>query len=308
MSHEKHHLSWDVCRAKAAELASRIQREHSSRELRAYAVPRGGIPAALLIAAQLARQGITLELVDNDRCDFFIDDLIDSGRTMDAMLSGRDLTEGEFYVLFDKREERKRTGDAPWYVFPWETGQDLGPQENIRRLLEYIGEDPNREGLKETPHRVVRSYDELFGGYSVDEEFGIAELLKTFPGEDYDEMVLLKDCEFFSTCEHHMLTFAGKAHVAYIPNGKIVGISKLARLVEVYSRRLQVQERICKQVVNALMIHLKAKGAACILEAQHGCMTCRGVEKQHSIMVTSALEGVFRDGTVRQELFSLIRG
>ena len=177
-------------------------------------------------------------------------------------------------------------------------------KEHIREILKYIGEDPDRDGLKETPDRVVRSWVEMFSGYNQDPH----SVLKTFE-DGYDEMVLLKNIEFSSTCEHHFLPFMGEAHIAYIPNKRVIGISKLARVLEIYSRRLQIQERLCAEVTKALDEVLTPLGSACILEASHLCMVCRGVKKQHSVMVTSSLTGVFRNKPeVRQELFSLIRG
>jgi GTP cyclohydrolase I len=186
-----------------------------------------------------------------------------------------------------------------------------GDKEEVRKaietIIEYLGEDKNREGIRDTPMRVIKSWDRIFGGYLQDPE----DLFTTFEEDDvipHNQIILLKDIEFYSTCEHHMLPFVGKAHVAYIPNKKVVGISKLARIVEVYSRRMQIQERIGNQVTKALMEHLDAKGAACIIESKHFCMTCRGVEKQNSVMVTSSLRGVFLDQQEsRQELLSLIR-
>ena len=174
----------------------------------------------------------------------------------------------------------------------------------IKTILLRIGEDPNREGLQETPKRVVESYREIYGGYGVDVE----KLFKTFEDGACDEMVLLKDIEFYSVCEHHMQPFFGKAHIAYIPNGKVIGVSKLARVLDAYARRLQIQERLTKEVVAALDGHLKPNGSACVIEAKHFCMVCRGVHKQNSTMVTSELTGVFREAAVRAELFSLIRG
>lgn len=177
-------------------------------------------------------------------------------------------------------------------------------EETIIEQLKFIGEDPNREGLLETPQRIVRAWQEIFQGYKQDP----GELLTVFSSDGYSQIVLLKDIEIFSMCEHHMLPFFGKAHVAYIPNGKIVGISKLARLVELYSRRLQIQERIGEQVVNALMQHLAPAGCACIIEAVHMCMRMRGVSKQNSTMVTSSLRGVFMtDISARGELMELLK-
>ena len=172
-------------------------------------------------------------------------------------------------------------------------------------IIEYIGEDSVREGLLETPKRIRKSWDKLYGGYNMDPK----ELLKTFDKETYSQMVVLKDIEFYSTCEHHMLPFFGKAHIAYIPGKKVIGVSKLARLLEIYARRMQIQERIGEQVTTFLMKELKAKGAACVLEAQHFCMTSRGVEKQNAKMVTSSLKGAFlKEPETRQEFFSMIKG
>lgn len=173
----------------------------------------------------------------------------------------------------------------------------------IKQILFEIGEDPEREGLLDTPKRVVKSWRELYGGYTKDP----ADILTVFEAGTYDQIILLKDIEMYSTCEHHMQPFYGKAHVAYIPNEKVIGISKLARLVEIYARRLQIQERIGEQVTKALMDHLKPKGAACIVEAKHMCMCARGVEKQNSTMMTSSLKGVFiEDPEPRAELMSMI--
>jgi GTP cyclohydrolase I len=182
--------------------------------------------------------------------------------------------------------------------------QPIDAHACLRQLIRFVGDDPDREGLKDTPDRVVRSYAELFAGYQVDP----ASVLKTFKDGACDELVLVKGISFTSFCEHHMLPFFGEAHVAYIPKGRIVGLSKLARLVEVFARRLQVQERLTEQITAALDEHVKPKGSACVIEARHACMMCRGVKKPSSVMVTSSLTGQFRDAEVRQEFLSLIRG
>lgn len=166
-----------------------------------------------------------------------------------------------------------------------------GVEHAVEEIITYLGDDPCREGLIETPRRVRRAFGELFSGYHRDPE----TVLKTFKDGACDEMVVLRDIEFYSTCEHHMLPFCGTAHIGYIPNGRVVGVSKLARLLEIFSRRLQIQERIGQQVTDALMRHLEPKGCGCVLEAVHLCMTCRGVGKQNSKMVTSSVRGVFLD-------------
>jgi len=176
--------------------------------------------------------------------------------------------------------------------------------QNIANQISYIGDDPRREGLEETPERIIRAWSEIFSGYHKDP----ADIFKTFSAGGYDEIVLLKDVELFSTCEHHMLPFYGKAHIAYIPDGKVIGISKLARLLDIYAKRLQIQERIGQQVVGDLMTFLRPKGAACIIEATHLCMRMRGVEKQNSIMTTSSVAGAFyNDHRARYELMNLIK-
>lgn len=175
----------------------------------------------------------------------------------------------------------------------------------VREILAAIGEDPDREGLRETPGRVARMYAELFGGLHMDPR----EHLKKFFTEQYDEMVLVKDIDFTSMCEHHLLPFSGRAHIGYIPKGRVVGLSKLARVVEVVSKRPQVQERMTETIANLLIEELDVKGVAVVLEATHSCMTIRGVRKPGSLCVTSAMKGLFRSNlSSRSEVISLIYG
>jgi GTP cyclohydrolase IA len=174
--------------------------------------------------------------------------------------------------------------------------------EAVKTILKYIYEDPERDGLKQTPERYLHALTEMTIGI----DFNPKTILKTFENVGYDEMVVLKDIEFCSLCEHHLLPFTGIGYIAYIPNGRIVGISKLARLLEIYSRRLQVQERITVQVTKALDDFVTPKGSACVLKATHGCMSCRGIKKTIS-MITSSLTGVFKDDyKTRTEFFNLI--
>ena len=178
-------------------------------------------------------------------------------------------------------------------------------EEQIRHILKALGEDPDREGLLKTPTRVVQALTFLTRGYQMDPGQVINDALFT---EDYEEMILQKDIDFYSLCEHHMLPFFGKAHVAYIPHHKIVGISKLARLVDVYARRLQVQERLTNQIATTIMEKLDPLGVAVVIEAEHLCMRMRGVEKQNSLIITSALLGAFRTRQeTRNEFMTLIR-
>lgn len=176
-------------------------------------------------------------------------------------------------------------------------------KQGIRLLLEGIGEDINREGLLETPDRIARMYREICGG--MEEDAG-QHLLKTFH-VDSSEMVIEKDITFYSTCEHHLLPFYGKAHIAYIPNGKVVGLSKLARTVEVFARRLQLQEQLTGQIADALMEHIDPKGAIVLLEAEHMCMTMRGIKKPGSKTVTLARRGAFlRDPALEEQFFRML--
>ena len=175
-------------------------------------------------------------------------------------------------------------------------------QDEIKRILIAIGENPDREGLKETPARVERAYGEIFAGYGVDP----ADLLKTFREGACEDMVMLKRCEYASTCEHHLLPFFGHVSIGYIPNGKVIGVSKLARLVDCYSRRLQIQERMTTQIADAIFHGLDAKGVMVVCEGQHFCMTSRGVRKRDALMVTSAIRGVFKTSdALRNEFLQL---
>jgi GTP cyclohydrolase IA len=176
-------------------------------------------------------------------------------------------------------------------------------KQSIYNILKSIGENPDREGLLDTPKRVAKSYKEIFGGY----EQNVDDILTTFENEGYDEMVTLRDIEFYSTCEHHMLPFMGTAHISYIPSEKIVGLSKLARVLDVYSKRLQVQERLTTQVADILLEKLNPKGVAVMLEAKHFCMLCRGARKQNSKMVTTSLKGVYNKPEVRAEFLNSIK-
>ena len=178
-------------------------------------------------------------------------------------------------------------------------------EKAVRELLLAIGENPDREGLLKTPNRVARAYAEMVCGLATDPRVH----LRTVFHEDYEEVVLLRDIQFYSLCEHHLLPFMGKAHVAYLPKGKVVGLSKLARLVVGYARRPQVQERLTTQIADALMEELQPVGAVCVIEAEHTCMTIRGVKKHGSSMVTSELRGIFKTNPAsRAEILSLLYG
>ncbi len=177
--------------------------------------------------------------------------------------------------------------------------------EHVRGLLSGLGEDPDREGLQKTPERVEKALHFLTRGYSQDVETLLNRALFTV---DYDEMVIIKDIDVFSLCEHHLLPFFGKAHVAYIPDGKVVGLSKIPRLVDMFARRLQVQERLTVQIAEAIESKIHPRGVGVVIEAMHFCMMMRGVEKQNSVAVTSCMRGLFRDQMqTREEFLALVK-
>ena len=185
------------------------------------------------------------------------------------------------------------------------TAARLSTQEIYRELLRRIGEDPARDGLAQTPERVEKAMAFLTQGYAMDVPTVLNDALFEV---DYDEMVMVRDVEFYSLCEHHLLPFFGKVHVAYVPRGRVIGLSKIPRLVEMLSRRLQVQERLTTQIADAIVQAIEPQGVGVIVEAQHLCMMMRGVEKQHSATVTSAMRGVFKTQTqTRDEFLSLVR-
>jgi len=203
-------------------------------------------------------------------------------------------------------EAAKRDSSRPDPNVPERTLEDVArAQEHVRGMLSYLGENPDREGLLDTPARVVRAWDEHFAGYFLDPAEYLARTFEEVEG--YDELVLVSDIEVMSHCEHHMVPFVGKAHVAYIPNGRVVGLSKIARVVDVFAKRLQVQEKPTKQIADALELHLKPQGVAVIMQCQHFCMCYRGVKKPGSWTTTSKLYGAFlNNAPSRMELFTLI--
>ena len=283
-------LSWEAVLGRLAEI------EGQERGGLVYGVPNGG----MILTAFCKKLKPTHNVGE---ADVILDDIEDSGKT--RQWYEYNYPNADFVSLIDPINTPKWRDK--WITFPWEAEHPSGTktiEQNITRVLQLIGEDPTRDGLIDTPSRVIRSYKELYNGYGKNPK----DVFTIFENQEYKSMVLLKDIELYSVCEHHMLPFYGKAHVAYIPDGgKIIGISKLARLVDIFARRLQVQERIGEQVTESLMEFLKPKGAACVIEASHMCIQMRGIGKQHSVMVTSSLKGEFMQfPEVRQELMDLI--
>lgn len=270
-----------------------IQMFPGVNRIRVYGIPRGGITIAYAIASYME----IIEVVGTpEEADLIVDDLTDSGRTMDHYVTM--FPDTPFFTVFGRPDE--------WLVFPWE-GSIEGSAEDIpTRLLQYVGDDPTRGGLIETPKRFLKAWDHFTSGYGKD----AFEVLKVFEdgAEDCDEMVLVRNIPVYSQCEHHLVPFFGVAHVAYIPNGKIVGLSKLSRVVDIFARRLQVQERLTNQIAQALQDNLEPLGVGVVLECRHLCMESRGICQQGHTTITSSMKGVFRDDpATRAEFLGLIK-
>ena len=273
-------ISWKEVYSRLYEITSKYE-----NNTKYYGVPRGGS----IVAGLTYRPAKT-----PDEADVIIDDLIDSGKTMQNHAKyGK-----PFEALIDKRKEYKNK----WIVFPWEKTENGEEtiEDNVIRLLQYFGEDPNREGLKETPKRFIKFFDQFLNPPKWN--------CTTFEGEGYDEMIVQSNIPFQSLCEHHIAPFFGIGAIAYIPNKKIVGLSKLARTLETFSRRLQNQERITTQVAEFLMNELDPLGVAVQLKARHMCMEMRGVKKHDTFTTTTKLLGVFKDKQeVRSEFLNSIK-
>ena len=261
-----------------------------------YGVPRGGVPVAYLFA-HYPGYFVT---DDPTMADLIVDDIIDSGATRERYRKTNPNT--PFVALV----ERKVGEGGPWIVFPWEGTEETSAEDIPTRLLQFIGEDPKREGLRETPARFLKAWEFWTSGYQGDP----AKVLKTFEdgGERYDELILVRDIPLWSTCEHHLAPFFGVAHVGYLPDRRIVGLSKLVRLVEMFARRLQVQERLTAQVADALQEHLAPRGVAVLLSCRHSCMESRGVQRAGATTVTSALRGVLLQSQATRDEFMRLAG
>lgn len=299
-----HHLNHNDIIDTVRALSQKIRFAYPYPQFKLYPVPRGGVPVAYLLSGYLPGAII---VNSPELADIIVDDLIDSGSTLESYrVHGK-----PFYALFTKsgaysHHAGTEVPSDKWLVFPWE-GTETGSAEDIGiRLLQYIGEDPTREGLRETPARFLKAWKFWTKGYREKVE----DIMKVFEdgAEGCDEMIVVKDIPIYSHCEHHLAMIIGTATVAYIPNGKILGLSKIARVVEVFARRLQVQERLTNQIAEALQTHLDPKGVAVSITARHMCMESRGVEKPGAATVTQALRGVFKtDPAARAEFMGLVR-
>lgn len=274
--------------------------------MKIYGIPRGGACLAYMVASLL---DVNLVL-DPRAADLIIDDIVDSGKT--AKHYRDKFPHTMVWAPYTKYSSPKIPGvltgitlaDRLWIKFPWERHDEDGPHDAVTRLLEWVGEDPSRDGLIDTPARVVKAWKEMTRGY---QENPKEILAKTFDVR-HDEMVHLTDIHFTSLCEHHVLPFVGTASVAYLPHKKVVGISKLARLVECYAARLQVQERMTEQVADAIMKYLQPLGCGVLIRAHHGCMSCRGVRQHNTNMVTTKLRGLMKDNDACRAEFLSVAG
>lgn len=267
-----------------------------------YGVPRGGMCACMALGSEVQTTHLP------DCATIILDDIVDSGTTRERYRE--EFPEIPFAALVDKIGEDAEHFKDTWIVFPWEAHvldgrpmEEEGPTDNVVRLLNFIGEDPKRDGLRDTPRRVLKALQEMTAGYYMDAK----EILGRVFEQEHDEMIISKGIRFSSLCEHHMLPFTGVAAVGYVPSGgKIVGLSKLARVVNVFARRLQVQERLTSQIADAVQDALSPQGVAVVMKAHHSCMGCRGANQPDSEMVTSCMYGLFReDAAARAEFLRL---
>lgn len=304
MSKQKVTLTWAETRQLADRMGESIRAllgTRSAGNVRAYGVPRGGWNVVGLLP--------WLVPVDSpDEAEVIIDDIIDSGKTRKEYTSRN---AKPFFALIDQFIPGLYNGR--WIVFPWEVGrEESGPEENVRRILQHIGEDPNREGLRETPKRFLKMMGELTCGYANDPAEHLKKLFTLDDSQSglsgYDEIILSGPLPFVSLCEHHLAAFDGVAFIGYLPGagGKVVGLSKLARLLDGFANRLQVQERLTTQIADAIESVLKPQGVGVVIKGRHTCQCFRGVKKDGR-MVTSAMRGVFRESpTARAEFLALM--
>lgn len=270
--------------------------------LKIYGVPRGGIPVAYLLMSFDPNHYTIVE--HPSQADLIVDDIIDSGKTKKSFQTN--ILNIPFFALVDK----ELNPDEFWYVFTWEQTEEKSIEDNITRIIQFAGDDPTREGLLETPARVSKALSHWFSGYAFNEE-DIKKELKCFKdgSEGVDEMVIRRNIPLYSHCEHHMAPIFGTCTIAYIPEDKVLGLSKFDRLVEIFARRLQVQERLTNQIADALWNNLNPVGVGVYINARHMCVESRGVCHQSSETITTALRGAMREeASSRAEFLAACRG
>jgi len=277
---------------------------HPEKWYRPYGVPRGGVPVAYMAANEVKKQLGTISEVtyEVNHATIIIDDIIDSGVTRDRY---KNLYP---HLTFDALVPNKAVlnlQEKDWVVFPWEKDDEEHPSDNIVRLLQYVGEDPKRDGLIETPQRHLKYFKEITSGYDIN----VKKLFKTFEEttQKYDQMIMVAKIPLYSLCEHHLAPFFGEATVGYIPDGRIVGLSKIARVVDAFARRLQVQERLTQQIGEAMQSALNPIGVGVHVRCRHLCMESRGVKLQGHNTSTTALYGAFKEDAVKAEFLHNVR-
>ena len=280
----KKYLSWEEFLILLGPIQSQIKNDDI-----VFGIPKGGIIVANFLNCKKTH--------DPNKCTIILDDIVDSGKTKQKFT--KQFPDKKFLTVIDKQTDKNYQG---YIVFPWEEAEE-DAEHTVAKIIEHLGDNPLREGIIDTPKRVVKSWKTLYGGYNQKPE----DVLKTTFNVDYDEMIISKDIEFYSTCEHHMLPFFGKAHIAYIPRANVVGLSKLARLLEIYARRMQIQERLTNQIADGMMKVMNPLGCGVVIEAKHFCMVCRGVQKKNSTMITSALRGIFKMAETKHEFHNLCK-
>lgn len=294
------HLSQKTTDRLAEDAANYIKRMIPKHGIKAYGIPRGGVPASYLVASYFDDMLIVSDPAD---AEIFIDDIIDSGATRNRYATK--YPDIPFVALIDKTSEASIYRNS-WIVFRWEITEEGSAEDIPVRLLQFIGEDATRGGLLETPKRFLKAWKHYTSGYGRNPK----DIMKSFEdgADKCDEMVLVRDIPIFSHCEHHCAPFYGVAHIAYIPDGRIVGLSKLVRLADIFMRRLQVQERLTVQIAEALNEELKPKGVGVVIVCAHTCMIGRGVSVQGSTTITSSMLGAFKENPeTRAEFLALAR-
>ncbi len=303
----------------ALELSHRL-RPHGSDKSKAisiYGIPRGGVSAAYLLALAFRSRGFAVDLVSSAAsAQIITDDIWDTGATMRRVMGEASSIRKDLQpvVLFARSKEATpswvQVGEfiesSNWLVFPWENSIEASAEDIPIRLLRFIGENPERPGLAETPARFIKAWQHWSGGYQEKPE----DILKVFEdgAEKYDQLLIQRDIPIYSHCEHHLAPFFGVAHIGYMPDKKIVGLSKLSRIVDIFSRRLQVQERLTEQIAHALWEHLQPRGVIVVLQCRHLCMESRGIERAGTSTITSSIEGMLRElPALRAEFFSLLK-
>ena len=266
-----------------------------------------GIPVGGWFVARQIQDKLFPTPVPKVEDTFVVDDIVDSGRTLKPFHDAG-FTTGAL-VVKEHAEVRPSfwVTEVPkdcWVWFPWERQKEI--EDSVQRIIEYIGDDPMREGLRGTPERIVKSWGELYCGYGGDPKSVLHDGAQFLEHNDYDQIIVLRDIEFYSMCEHHMLPFFGKAHVGYLPDKAVAGVSKLVRMVEVFARRLQIQERFTQEIAEAVNEVLNPRGVGVVVEAQHFCMMSRGVKQADSKMITSALRGSFLESQNKDEFLRLL--